>query len=411
MSEELRQAAARALTELGGGEAGEVTRVTVDVEVDGRTELVSFKLADGALQWSSSGGDGPHVRAALRWLVERGAELPPGPVRTAEGEEAPRVSWTPPAPDADPKERLADALEDVVTTVVRAGVAAAGSPSITESLDRLRKEAPQPTPGGLARWVGRLRIALDRADPDLVSRLLHGASGVAEALRQPRPTRAVRSRVIGWTGGVRDRVALERLSDRTMVEVAREALPTSERGGIERRYLVDLHNGEVFREERSRSTPRTSVGPCPRTVQVGLAEVEDGASPRRLRLMQYSVSPSVTAEDLRRLVSHGYRRFAALADRYREWVDAHPGQSEPFAIVTPRRWSTRGDPVAYDDEGAPLAFARADDAAAVEVLGQYTGMTPLFVGGRLVDSEGALMMVPSVLALPAGAGGRLLRLR
>lgn len=409
-------AAARALAGLAASEAEaeravQVTRVTVDVELDGVTELVSLVLRDGALTWSSTGGaDGAHVRAALRWIADAR-----GGVRTSDGAEPARVSFAPPPPgdaavEGSPRERLADALDDVVTTVVRAGMSV-DSPSISESLERLRKEAPLPTPSGLARWVGRLRIALERGDPALGGRLLTGASQLATTLREPRPTRAVRRRVVSWTGAEGDRSAVERLSDRTMVEIAREHLPTSERGGLERRYLVDLHNGEIFREERSRHAPRCSVGPCPRVVTVGLAEVEDGAHPRRIRLMQYSLTPTCGAETLRKVVANGYRRFAALADRYREWVTEHPGQSEPFAIVVPRRWSDEGDPVAFDDEGAPLAFARADDAAAVEVLARHTRLSPIWVAGRLVDADGALMMVPAVLALPEGGGARLLRLR
>lgn len=417
MSADLRAAASEALEELGSGESGgEVQRITVDVEVEGNTEMVSLVLRDGMLSWSTTGEpDGPHVRAALRWLADGGAEPTRGALRTAEGEE-PRVSWTPPEPAAEgfetnPRERLADALDDVVTTVVRTGVSADGSVSIAESLERLRKEAPLPTPSGIARWVGRLRSALERDDVVVVARLLEGAGYLADALRETRPTRAVRRRVVSWTGASGERGAIERLSDRTMVEIARESLPTLERGGIERRYLVDLHNGEIFREERSRTAPKASVGPCPRLVQVGLAEVEDGASPRHIRLMQYTVTPTLSTEDLRRVATNGYRRFAALADRYREWMAEHPGQSEPFAIVVPKRWSLDPDPIAYDDEGAPLAFARADDPPAVEVLGQYVKLVPLWVAGRLVDADGTLMMVPAVVALPEGSASRLLRLR
>ncbi|MGE0787926.1 MAG: hypothetical protein AB7S26_19785 [Sandaracinaceae bacterium] len=411
MSDALREAAAKALSDLEPLDgSAEVTRVTLDVSCDGRSELVSVTLRDGAIAWTSTGEPlGPHARAALRWLAGGAGDARPA-VRTVASAESPLMSWTPTDPDG-PRERLAAALEDVVTTVVRTGTANASSPSITESLERLKKEAPLPIPSGLARWAGRLRTALDRGDDPLVARLLYGASLFARSLREAKPSREAKSEVVSWTGTGAELTANESLSDRTMVEVSREQLATSDRGGIERRYLADLQNGEIFREERSRAAASASVGPCPRVVTVGLAEVEDGASPRRLRLMQYSVTPSISADEVRRLGANGYRRFTALADRYRDQIAAHPGQAEPFAIVAPRRWDASPDPMAYDDEGAAIAFSRADDGASVDVLSRLIRLTPLWVAGRLTDHEGALMMVPCAVGLPEGGGARLMRLR
>jgi hypothetical protein len=413
----LREAARRALE--GVGEAtgeGEVTRLTVDVSVDGRSELVTLALKDGELVWTSSGeAEGPHVRAALRWLAA--SEPPPRKVRVNESAELQRVSWTPGEVDVETAEsppsaraRLADALEDVVTVVVRAGAGEPDSPSVAESLERLRREAPLPTPTGLARWLGRLKDALAAKDLVLVARLLEGAGQLARDLRRERPTAAARRRVVGWMGGT-ETGAIERLSDRTLVEVSREWLPSSERGGVERRYLVDLQNGEVFREERSRSAPVASVGPCPRIVSVGLAEVEDSAAPRRIRLMQYVVSLELGAGELRRIGASAYRRFSALADRYRTWMAEHPGQAEPFAVVAPRDWSA-AEPVGYDDEGEPLPFARADDPAAVEMLARLVPPEgPQWIAGRLVDAGGALLMVPCAVAIVDGDTAHLHRLR
>lgn len=416
MTDALREAARQALESLGEpGAEGEVTRVTVDVAIDGRAELVTVALRDGKLVWTTS-GEGPHVRAALRWLA---ATRPAEPkVRTTEPEiAAARVSWVPDASGADQsgaRSRLADALDDVVTVVVRAGASGAGSPSVAESLERLRKEAPLPTPIGLGRWLGRLRSALDAGDAVLAARLLDGAAQLAEDLRRDRPSPEARRRVIDWMGGSGSDLALEveRISDRVLVEVAREPLSSSERGGVERRHLVDLQSGEVFREERTRSSPVASVGPCPRVVNVGLADVEHGASPRRIRLMQYVVSLEVGQDELDRIEAGAYRSVSALAERYRELTLASPGQAEPFAIAAARRFGTEGGPVVYDDEGEPLPFARADDPAAVEVLESVVPPEgPRWVAGRLVDVAGVLMMVPCAVAIPDGDGSRYVRLR
>ena len=179
------------------------------------------------------------------------------------------------------------------------------------------------------------------------------------------------------------------------------------------REVGDLRNGEIFREERTRTESTASVGPCPRVVQVGLAEVERGGTPRRIHLMQYAVTLDPSREELRRIEANGYRRFTALADRYRDWVALDPAQAEPFAVVVPKTWKRSKDrwPVVYDDDGVPLAFARADDPGAVDVLRSLSAPAPRWVAGRLVDAKGHVLMVPCVVAVPDGEGTRLHRLR
>src|SRR5690606_17043362 len=147
----LREAARRALERIGEARpSGEVTRLTIDVAIDGRSELVTLALRDGELAWSTSGGEG-HVAAALRWLA--GVAEPAPAVRVTPENEMPaqRVTWPPGEADQEAearaaRARLAEALEDVVTVVVRAGAGGAESPSVAESLERLRREAPLPTP-------------------------------------------------------------------------------------------------------------------------------------------------------------------------------------------------------------------------------------------------------------------------
>jgi hypothetical protein len=416
MSDALREAARRALSELGDKASdARVERLTLDVAIDGRSELVTLSLRDGKLVWSSTGANDAHVHAALRWLAD-GVGTPG--VRISDSQEmlALRLSWPQEAEHEGSeaplvRERLADALDDIVTTVVRTGANTPDSPSVAESVEQLRREAPLPTPTGIARWLGRLKAALDAREVGLTARLLEGAALLAEDLRRERPSTSARRRVVGWIGGASSEIAgaVERLSDRVLVEVAREQLASSERGGIERRHLVDLHNGEVFREERTRVSPQASVGPCPRIISVGLAEVEDGTSPRRLRLMQYTVSLEVGNEELAKIGASAYRRFSALADRYRELALASPGLAEPFAVVAPRRFSPEG---CHDDDGQPLPFARADDPAAVDVLARVVPTSgPRWIAGRLVDADAMLMLVPCAVAIPDGEGTRLVRLR
>ncbi|MFA9412825.1 MAG: hypothetical protein ACERK0_16290, partial [Deltaproteobacteria bacterium] len=68
MSTRLRDVAIKRLRSLGATTAeGSVRRLTVDIEVDGRVEMVTLSLRDDELQCVSSDGriDGPHVLAAL----------------------------------------------------------------------------------------------------------------------------------------------------------------------------------------------------------------------------------------------------------------------------------------------------------------------------------------------------------
>lgn len=415
MTDALREAAREALAEMpSDGADASVTRVTVDVQLDGRAELVTLTLRDGELAWTTTGEDA-HVRAALRWVAGGRENV----VRTAEVDApASRVSWAPSKEGeveaTSARARLADALDDVVTVVVRAGVRGADSPSVAESLERLRREAPLPTPIGLGRWLGRLKGALEVRDAGLAARLLDGAAQLAEDLRRERPSAEARRRVVSWMGGGGAELAsaVERVSDRVLVEVSREQLSSSERGGIERRHLIDLQSGEVFREERARTSPVASVGPCPRVINVGLAEIEDGAAPRRIRLMQYVVSLELASGELERIEANAYRSFSALAERYREQSLVSPGQAEPFAVVAPKRFRTEGGVVGYDDEGQPIPFARVDDPAAVELLGSVASTVgPRWVAGRLTDVDGALMMVPCAAVIPEDRGLRYVRLR
>ncbi|MCA9583365.1 MAG: hypothetical protein KC416_16305, partial [Myxococcales bacterium] len=131
----LREAARRALAGSSGA-LGEVHRITADVEVEGRTEVVTLLLGgDGQLRWTSTGGEGPHVEVALRFV----AGLPVEGQVVARAESAPKNEG-PPArtetsglspigqgeeasdPGTSAAEALAEVLEVLVTAVVRTGV-------------------------------------------------------------------------------------------------------------------------------------------------------------------------------------------------------------------------------------------------------------------------------------------------
>jgi hypothetical protein len=296
---------------------------------------------------------------------------------------------------------LASALEDVVTSVVRLGARKAdGAPSVQDAIERLVEAAPDPLPLGIDRWIGRLRSALARRDVDTLARVLDGAARVSEDMQSNEPGTQALRRIVSWLGATQDMAGdVEPIYERVLVEIGREWLAGLNRSGIERRYLVDLGSGDVYREERPRGELAASVGPCPRIVSVGFAEVELGAQPRRIRLLQYAVSPNVSEEDWSQIVDASARSFAPLARTYREALDAFPGLAEPFALLAPSRCDTEDGLLPYDNEDVPLPIAHADDpggAAALEALGQQTKVE--WLAGRLIDAEGRLMLLPCAAA-------------
>ena len=80
--------------------------------------------------------------------------------------------------------------------------------------------------------------------------------------------------------------------------------------------------------------------------------------------------------------------------------------------MVPKTWEDQEVPLALDDEGDPLPFARADDPAAIDVLRQLVpNEGPRWIAGRLVDVQGALMMLPCAVAVADGERTRVHRLR
>jgi hypothetical protein len=161
----------------------------------------------------------------------------------------------------------------------------------------------------------------------------------------------------------------------------------------------------VLREERSRGEAAPSLGPCPRLVSVGLAEIEEGPAPRRVRLLQYAVAGQVPEADLERVQANALRRTSVLVDVYREAIAAWPALAEPVQII---HVAGLEDGFAVDAIGEPIPFAREDDPGAAAVLEQACRAGDVdWVAGRVVDLEGSVRLAPCSFA----RRGRVVRLR
>jgi len=396
MSTRLRDAAVRHLQLLGAGTGeGAVRRLTMDIEVEGDVEMVTLSLREGELQCVSSDArnEGPHVLAALRFVAgmeQREDSSPPGL----------GVSIAPRSEDQDPVNELADALDDLLTAITRVGVAKAQyAPSVDAALERVISAAPEPTPSGLGRFIGRLQREIRSAEPRPMARLLVGASQLADALRTTARTRDTEERLVAWLGARPGSMPeVELVHDRTMIEVGREWLSGTERASLERRYLVDIESGSIYREDRPRHAT-ASLGPCPRQLQVGLAEVEFGPSPRRIRVLQYEVRPDVLGESWVGLQQIASRSFAEVAAGYRRSVEAHPSLSEPFALVAPHRIERNDIFKVFDSEGRQLVLNRSERRGAVlafyDILAE--GAEPTWLAGRLTDTGTTVCLIPFAL--------------
>ncbi len=393
-----------------------VDRVIVEVALDGQRHMVAIGLQDDTLNWTCTCGQRScaHARAAFAWVCEGGPGTQPDVAEPAE-ESVPvrRSSWPPDVRTAKPDGEaqsieaatLAAALEDVITAVARTGTEAEEpSASVDEAIERLMSAAPRPLPLGVARWVGRLKKALSKRDVVAVARVLQGAAQFADDLRTGHADGDARRRLVTWLGAsVGDAEGVERISDHMLFEVAREWLDGVESSAIERRYLVDLTSGETYREERSRGAQEASLGPCPRLVAVGLATVERGIPPRRIRLMQYSVSVGIDAKAWSQLASWASRRFDALAEMYGNALGAFPGLAEPFALIAPARVEREQGLVPLDIASRPLPLATAEDPSSQGFLQARAELGQVaWLAGRLVDAHGTLMLRPLSVAVVKG---------
>jgi hypothetical protein len=416
----LRNAAAAKLEDLrigsGVGLSAElqvlqVERVTCEVHGPQGSELVSLRVEAGRLLTlcTCARPDCAHVIAAMQLLASDGGALT---AQETTGKH-PRSELPPPEHRSTQlpatARQLGDALADVVTAVVRAGVCSDRVASVLENLSRVERALPEPLPLGLLRWLGRMREAIDKQDTVLAAQALGAAAAVSFDLRSSQLQPQAELRLCSWFGAAQASIA--RLSDRSLVEVAREALHGNTRNQIERRYLIDLDSGECFREECVRGERVGSVGACPRLIGVSLAEVEPSCAPRRLRLLQYTTTPDLARAHWDKIAAWGQRDSEALLNAYRVSVAELGALAEPFALTAPRGLQSDARPSLLFERGAPLPLFADDDPGVLERCERVARSAQVgWIAGRLLEHAGQLMLRPLAVALQDSAGVRYERL-
>jgi hypothetical protein len=403
--------------------AAQVERASLDIALDGTRELVSMTVRDAQLSWSCTCKQDACAHAHAALLLLSGAEAS-RPIERAEervgvgfsgrpssqsGMQAVRpsqtgmqavgdrrtVAETASAPRGD-NAALCEGLSDLITAAVRGGTKTGASASVEEALARLIHAAPQPLPSGLSRWGGRLKAALLSGDFLELARLLQAASQLVDDLQASQRSQPAQSRVLSFMGAPSpDSAGVERLTDVTLIELARERLPSLERAGIERRYLVDPQDGAMYCEERVAGSP-TSLGPCPRQLSVWLSLVERSAPPTRVRFLQYAVSPSIEPDAWQQVRACAQLEFAPLLSSYRDMLTSFAGLCEPCVLLAPTMLDVQAAaPALVDASGHALPLFFHDRPALLGALrNMLAGAQPQWIVGRLLDHQGALGFLP-----------------
>lgn len=387
MSELRRDAAAwrTKLPEGGTRSEGEVSRVVIDVRTsDGEQGLVTVSLHQGQLLAVDERGrsSSPLSDAALAWLAglaaadaTGGGSGEAGRVRTSLAPGAPRASLRPSARHG------LEAARELALALVRSGVAGARRGALEELLRRAR-DAPDLR---AARWAARFDAALRAEDVSLLAQLVRGVLSATQI--------ATRERV-----------------DLHLLELAREHVEGARRGAIERRHLLEPATGMFFVEEREVSGPAASLGPCPRTLEVGLAEESFEAGRSTLRILQYTTSPLVGADALAQVHQLAERSVEALCEQHEAVLRSNPAFAEPIFLFAPSRWEA--GPRVLDAEGLVLPLARDSDAASCLLLAELvTAQVPSFVVLRGTTHHGAHAFVPLACCLTEREEPVLVRLR
>ncbi len=316
-----------------------------------------------------------------------------GTVSLAQGRR-PGAASSPPAaapPRLLGRERLAEWLENLTVSVLRAGVDSAGDSPTVRALLRPDPEE-EPLPGGLllARWAGRLRRALQARDALMVLLLLEGGRLGATALRESETNPLAELWLGKWVLQGRNE---ERYYGRVLVELGRERVDGWNRAALERRHLVDPATAEIFCEWARHQEIGLSVGPCPRLVTVALASTQRLPGPTWLHLHQYSVSPFIESATFEAIAAQAHRRVDTMLDAYFDRQRRAPGISEPFVVFAPEPGSLSPlTPVGADNRTLPLIGSSAQWSEALERL--WSHEAPRLIAGRLVLRLGRMYLAP-----------------
>ncbi len=362
---------------------GEVPRVVVEVITPGGERgLVTVSLREGRVSAVDDRGERSSalVAAANAWLdgLARAEPAQPGAGEIARDGVRDEPA---PGPSLPPGATEDDTLRDLSLAFVRSGVAGAKRGALDEHIRRARSLADSWS----SRWTGRFEAALASQDLPTLARLVRGALA--------RPTATLGQRV-----------------DSRLVEVGRERLDGVQPRSIERRYLLDLADGKTLVEERLPESALGSIGPMPRTLEVGLAEVWSEPGHATIRVLQYTTSPNLEPTVLARIQELAHVDLALCFDLVDADLRASPGWAEPFVLFAPTSWEA--GLAAADGAGRRVPWSAEEDPAACLLLAEVVERAPpRWVAMRACPRRGAHAFVPLACATEVGGETVIHRLR
>lgn len=420
---DLRDLCAEALAEDVNPEAlhFRLRRAHLDVEVDGEAGVVTLVDRAGHFEWSSTAGSSSdirsaHVQAALMVVAggNMASQRDPGP-----GGLVPEVTFHG-APgkaegasgydrtlDGHTLDRFASQVVTLGKQLERFGVAQGLEvPAAEAAFDGLRTVLGPGEPPGLLRWLARLRFALEARDAPLVHWLLFPAVAAAEGVLESSSAGTLSSdALVVWLGGQYLPDGERVIQNRRLVEVGRELAWAEGISGLERRILCDTDSGELLVETvplMQGVTDRLgSVGPCPRSVQVGLGMVDRIGVNRRVRIRQYAVEVDYPC-DVGRFAQDDWEVVRRDHDeRAKGWS----GLTEYYVLLRPTGVDAeRLCLVDAKDRGLAMSSSGHTGASAclVKRARDWGEHPPRWVLGRLEQGDQSLVFFP--VALDDGVG-------
>ncbi|MBN8616308.1 MAG: hypothetical protein J0L92_37330, partial [Deltaproteobacteria bacterium] len=315
--------------------------------------------------------EGPLVSAALTWLAGLATSDATADALSIRSDHPAARTSLAPAPSIG---RGNDAARDLSLALVRSGLAGARRGAIDDALRRVRAvEDPR-----IARWAARVEHAIAIEDLPLLARLARGG------LMPPGPAQQTR-------------VELH------VVEIAREHLDAARPRALERRHLIDLGSGARYAEDLDAASPGGSVGPCPRALEIGLAELWDDGGQASLRILQYTTAPSLSSANTARLLELVTRELDAALEQVERALRASPAFAEPVVLLEIARWEE--GLCAFDVTDHAVPWSPDEDPAACARLAEVVAdRPPRFVVMRAVPRRGAHAFVPLSCGVERGHG-------
>lgn len=304
---------------------------------------------------------------------------------------------------ADLTTGLAEAIDSLIGTICALGLTEESEERDLALAAVIQLLAGQDLPD-IKRAVATVRRTLTSSSPEpstawqALSRLSRLADELRETISQGGSS----------TRGVQKRT--ERKEEVRLLEVARytQRTPFGDRRDV--LYFLDLDEDVLYRELAASlpgSSPvAISEGPFSKRILGNLVSIDEGPSPRRIRMLQYATVGFATADDLDHLLECCKTEVESLYEIVRHTIELGLDAAEKVVMFSPD--SILKSPtgiVLCDDDGALLPLARGRNPAlcgAVDLLARQGRL--LAIVGQLVLGTQFISILPltALIELPTG---------